>query len=65
VGKRELEVLGQELLDVGAADVHGLFNFDNLEDLFTRCISIGIGLRRGALTWIDLNRARWRAAMSW
>jgi hypothetical protein len=33
VGKRELEVLGEELLDVGAADGVGLLDLDNLEDL--------------------------------
>ena len=33
VGKRELEVLGEELLDVGAADVLGLLDLDDLEDL--------------------------------
>jgi hypothetical protein len=33
VGERELEALGEELLDVRAADVLGLLNFDDLEDL--------------------------------
>jgi len=33
VGQRELEVLGEELLDVGAADVLGLLNLDDLEDV--------------------------------
>jgi hypothetical protein len=33
VGKRELEVLREELLDVGAADGVGLLDLDNLEDL--------------------------------
>lgn len=33
VGQGELEVLGQELLDVGATDVGGLLNLDDLEDL--------------------------------
>lgn len=33
VGQRELEVLGQELLDVGAADVLGLLNLNDLEDV--------------------------------
>ena len=31
--KRELEILGKELLDVGALDVVGLLELDNLEDL--------------------------------
>jgi len=33
VGERELEVLGEELLDVGTADVRGLLDLDDLEDL--------------------------------
>ena len=33
VGQRELEVLGEELLDVRAADVVGLGDLDDLEDL--------------------------------
>jgi hypothetical protein len=33
VRKRELEVLAEELLDVGALDVVGLLKLDNLEDL--------------------------------
>ncbi len=32
--ERELEVLGEELLDVWASDVGGLLDFDDLEDLF-------------------------------
>ena len=40
VGKRELEVLGEELLDVWAADVLGLLDLDNLEDLdFDKVVS--------------------------
>ena len=34
VGQRELEVLGEELLDVGAADALSVVNLNNLEDLF-------------------------------
>ena len=33
VRQRELEVLGQKLLDVGAADVLGLLNLNDLEDV--------------------------------
>lgn len=33
VGERESEFLGDELLDVGALDVLGLLELDNLEDL--------------------------------
>ena len=40
MGKRELEVLDEELLDVWAADVSGLLNFDNLEDLNTTLVSL-------------------------
>lgn len=64
VGQRELEVLGEELLDVWAADVCGLLDLNDLEDLG------GISLRyeiAGSVerTWTDLKRDRWRAAMSW
>lgn len=34
VGERELEVLGEKLLDVGAADIGGLLELNDLEDLF-------------------------------
>jgi hypothetical protein len=34
VGHGELEVLGEELLDVGAADIGGLLDLNDLEDLF-------------------------------
>jgi hypothetical protein len=33
VGQRELEVLGEELLDVWSADVVGLLNLNDLENL--------------------------------
>lgn len=33
MGQRELEVLGEELLDVGAADVLGLLDLDDLQDV--------------------------------
>lgn len=33
VRQRELQVLGNELLDVRAADIGSLLEFDNLEDL--------------------------------
>ena len=35
VGEGELELGHQELLDVGAADILGLLNLNNTEDLFT------------------------------
>ena len=35
VGERELELGYKELLDVGAADILGLLNLNNTEDLFT------------------------------
>jgi len=34
VRKRELKVLGKKLLDVGALDVVGLLELNNLENLF-------------------------------
>lgn len=43
VRERELEVLGEELLDVWAADVLGLLNLNNLEDLLKRCLISTVG----------------------
>lgn len=40
VRKRELEVLGEELLDVWSLDVVGLFNLDDLEDLYNTFSSV-------------------------
>ncbi len=37
--ERESEILGKELLDVGALDVVGLFDFDNFENLSNQSIS--------------------------
>ena len=34
MGQGELEVLAEELLDVGAADALSVVNLNNLEDLF-------------------------------
>lgn len=34
----ELEVLGKQLLDVRAADVGGLLDLDNFEDLFIETV---------------------------
>jgi hypothetical protein len=81
VGKGELEVLGEELLDVGAADVLGLLNLDDLDDLQGVVSHTGKGgnfvkevtgweqgntrPRGQQRTWIERKRARWRAAMSW
>ena len=33
MGKRELEIFGEELFDVGASDFACLFDFDDSEDL--------------------------------
>lgn len=33
MGQREAQVLGQELLDVGALDIVGLLELDDAEDL--------------------------------
>jgi hypothetical protein len=38
MGQRELEIFGDELLDVRSPDVLGLLDLDDLEDLF-RCVS--------------------------
>lgn len=37
--KREFEVLGKELLNVGALDVVGLLELDDLEDLWKRSVN--------------------------
>lgn len=37
VRERELEVLGEELAEVGALDVGGLLEFDDTEDLELGC----------------------------
>lgn len=63
--KRELEVLGGELLDVRPADVVGLLNLDDLEDLLKNVSINRTELSNIALTWMVLKRARWREAMSW
>jgi hypothetical protein len=47
VGKGELEVLGEELLDVGAADVLGLLDLDDLDDL--QCLLARAGNTRPAM----------------
>jgi hypothetical protein len=59
VRQRELEVFGDELLDVRSPDVLGLLNLDDLEDLF-RWISgrVSNAPSNWTLTWIDLKRAR-------
>lgn len=46
VRKGELEILGEELLDVWAADVLGLLDLDNLEDLFV-CQCPGVSETKG------------------
>ena len=48
VRERELEVLGQELLDVRALDVVGLLELDNAEDL-GQCQFRSSAARRNAL----------------
>lgn len=64
--QRELEVLGENLLDVGAADGLGLLNLDDLEDLQKVVSAAQLSpVRTGILTWMDLKRARCLAAMSW
>lgn len=64
MGQRELEVLLEELLDVGAADGVGVVDLDDLEDLHT-VLDLPSVRRRETHTWMEPKRARWRAAMSW
>jgi hypothetical protein len=40
VGQGELEVLGEELLDVGAADAVDIGDLNNLKDLYRKIVSI-------------------------
>lgn len=40
VRKREFEILGEQLFDVGALDIIGLLELDNLEDLWCQSMSI-------------------------
>jgi hypothetical protein len=61
VRQRELEALGDELLDVRPPQVLGLLELDQLEDLSSLARPSNPRRKR---TWIDLKRARWRAAMS-
>jgi hypothetical protein len=57
VGQRELEVLGEELLDVRATDVVGLLDLNDLEDL--RAVSLYFKVaQRVERTWTDLKRDR-------
>lgn len=66
VRKGELEALGEELLDVRPPDVGGLLDLDDLEDLFILLVACSlVSTAVEEHTWIDLKRARWRAAMSW
>jgi hypothetical protein len=57
VGKGELEVLDEELLDVRTADVSGLLDLHDLEDLESR-LAMGIEQWNGGHTWIDRKRDR-------
>lgn len=59
MGKRELEVLGKELLDVRATDGIGLLDLDDLEDLYFSVSDQECEARRWIeRTWIDLKRER-------
>lgn len=60
--QRELEVLGHELLDVWPPQVLRLLELDQAQDL--QPLATPHKQTEGARTWIDLKRARWRAAMS-
>lgn len=57
MGEGELEALGEELLDVWAANVIGLLNLDNLEDLYC-CQYMWHKFGIAVHTWISLKRDR-------
>ena len=63
----ELETGLEELLDVRAANILGLLDLHNAENLGKMNeISRGVEKQlRPWRTWIERKRARWRAAMSW
>lgn len=66
VWQREFQILAQELFDVRTLHVVGLFNFNNFEDLpSATSVHISVQSAYEVHTWIDLNRARCLAAMSW
>jgi hypothetical protein len=54
----EFQALGQELLDVWAADVGGLLDLNDLEDLESIQVRRRRYRRRLEHTWIDLKRER-------
>lgn len=59
VGQGELEVLGEELLDVGAADAVDIGNLNNLKDLHSRMVSIWCwNCEKSKRTWMEPKRAR-------
>lgn len=72
VGQGEAKIFREELLDVGALDIIALLEFDDAENLDARFSKLLGQLQFGSQvrkvgdirTWIDLKRARWRAAMS-
>lgn len=47
MGQRELEVLLEELLDVGAADAVGVVDLNNLEDLLNFVSGVRNLINRG------------------
>lgn len=47
MGQRELEVLGEELLDVGATDAVGLLDLNDLDDLYAPLEKSGIKTNQG------------------
>lgn len=65
MGQGELEVLLEELLDVGAADVGSLGDLNDLEDLKVGLVQGLENIEMAKRTWMDRKRARWRAAISW
>ena len=62
----ELEVLGEELLDVWALDIISLLELNDLEDLDMVLVRLMAYSRFVAKhTWMERKRERWRAAISW
>jgi hypothetical protein len=67
VGEREMETRSKQLLDVWTADILGLLDLDDPEDL-KRSTGSQSAFSDGEIverTWIERNRARCLAAMSW
>lgn len=58
MGQGELQVLDEELLDVWAADILGLLNLDDLENLGNLLETAPLKENIVIHTWTDLKRDR-------